>query len=64
MAWIALTDHADHRFSKSGLGCDAGRAPTARIADDGLLVRGSILIETHLASDGRPLQLLSYRGAA
>ncbi|MFD1510008.1 Hint domain-containing protein [Lacimonas salitolerans] len=62
MAWIALTDHADHRFSKSGLGCDAGRAPTARIADDGLLVRGSILIETHLASDGRPLQLLSYRG--
>lgn len=62
MAWIGLADHADNRFSKSGLGCDAGRAPTARMGDDALLVQGSILIETQLASDGRPLQLLSYTG--
>jgi hypothetical protein len=63
MAWIALADHAEHRFSRSGLGCDAGTAPTARMADGGLLVRGSILMETRIASDGRPLQLLAYRGA-
>lgn len=62
MAWIGLADHADNRFSKSGLGCDAGRAPTARVGDDALLVQGSILIETQLASDGRPLQLVSYNG--
>ena len=62
MAWIALTDHSEQRFSKSGLGCDAGKAPTAKQGHDGLLVRGSILVETQLASDGRPLTLFSYRG--
>lgn len=61
MAWIGLCDHSEQRFSKSGLGCDAGRAITAKTADDGLLVRGSIVIESQLASDGRPLQLLSYQ---
>lgn len=62
MAWIALADHAEARFAKAGLGCDAGRAPTLRMADDGLLARGSLVMETLLASDGRPLALFAYRG--
>ncbi len=62
MAWIALADHAEARFSKSGLGCDAGTASTARLGDDGLLARGSVMIETLLASDGRPLSLFNYQG--
>lgn len=60
MAWIALKDHAERRFAKGGLGCDAGRADTSQLRDDGLMVRGSLVMESRLASDGRPLQLLSY----
>ncbi len=62
MAWIALFDEADQMFAPSGLGCDAGRAEDTPAG--GLLVRGSLVMETRLASDGRPLQMLSYRGRA
>lgn len=63
MAWIAISDHEEQRFSLSGLGSDAGRASTAseKMTPDTLLTRGSILLETRLAPEGRPQTLLSYR---
>jgi len=63
MAWIAISDHEEQRFSLSGLGGDAGRARTARekLTPDTLLTRGSILLETRLAPEGRSQTLLSYR---
>lgn len=63
MSWIALADHSEARFAKSGLGCDAGRASTARMPEDGLLTRGSVVLETQLASDDRSLRLFSYEGS-
>ncbi|MDP5335949.1 MAG: Hint domain-containing protein [Paracoccaceae bacterium] len=62
MAWIAIADHADPRFSCSGLGCDAGRSDTALQRDDpmALLTRGTLLMEARLAPDGRPQTLLEW----
>ena len=62
MAWIAIADRADPRFSCSGLGADAGRAETALQRDDphALLTRGTLLIEARLAPDGRPQTLLEW----
>lgn len=62
MAWIAIADPADPRFSCSGLGCDAGRAETASQRDDphALLTRGTLLVEARLAPDGRPQTLLEW----
>jgi hypothetical protein len=62
MAWIAISDGADPRFSCSGLGCDAGRAATAAQRDDphALLTRGTLLVEAKLAPDGRPQTLLDW----
>lgn len=63
MAWIAISDHDEQRFSLSGLGSDAGRAATQRekLSPDTLLTRGSILLETRLAPEGCLQTLLSYR---
>ncbi|MCM2561782.1 Hint domain-containing protein [Lutimaribacter sp. EGI FJ00015] len=63
MAWIALTDHSEQYFAPAGLGCDAGRAPALGKGDDALLVRGSLVMEVQVASDGKPLQLFDYKGA-
>lgn len=60
MAWIALADQAEQVFARSGIGSDAGRAATVRSGDDALLTRGSLVIESRLASDGRPLTLWSW----
>lgn len=62
MAWIAISDTVDPRFSCSGLGCDAGRAETALLRNDplALLTRGTLMLEARLAPDGRPQTLLEW----
>ncbi|MFD1195883.1 Hint domain-containing protein [Seohaeicola saemankumensis] len=62
MAWIAISDPADPRFSSSGLGCDAGQSETALHRNDpqALLMRGTLLMEARLAPDGRPQTLLEW----
>lgn len=61
MAWIALADPAERIFSPAGIGSDAGVAVTAGHPDNALLVRGSLVIESRLASDGQPLRLLDWQ---
>jgi hypothetical protein len=62
MAWIAIADRNDPRFSCSGLGCDAGRAGIAAQRNDpqAMLTRGTLLLEARLATDGRPQTLLEW----
>ncbi|MDX5383453.1 MAG: Hint domain-containing protein [Rhodobacterales bacterium] len=62
MAWIAIADSMDPRFSCSGLGSDAGRSETSLQRDDplALLTRGTLLMEARLAPDGRPQTLLEW----
>lgn len=62
MAWIAIADRKDPRFSWSGLGCDAGRATIGAQRHDplALLTRGTLMLEARLAPDGRPQTLLEW----
>ena len=63
MAWIAISDNIDPRFSCAGLGSDAGRAETAALRhdSDALLKRGTLLVEARRAPDGRPQTLLEWQ---
>lgn len=61
MAWIALADQAEHHFAASGIGSDAGRVAKTGQGDEALLTRGSLVIESRLASDGAPLCLLDWQ---
>ncbi len=60
MAWLALADHDGQEFTLTGLGTADG--PKAGIEPDGLLARGTLLIETRLSPDGRPQDLFAFRG--
>ncbi|WP_299779850.1 Hint domain-containing protein [uncultured Roseobacter sp.] len=60
MAWLAVCDHKERRFSLRGLGDD--RHPERLHSDDAntLLTRGSIVFETRTSADGRPQELLGF----
>ncbi|MDQ2095857.1 Hint domain-containing protein [Rhodalgimonas zhirmunskyi] len=49
MTWIAISE-GDHHYSR----------PDAAIVENGVLPRGTLLIETRLSAEGRPQNLLSF----
>ncbi|KIN65895.1 Hint 2 domain containing protein [Sulfitobacter noctilucae] len=61
MAWLALCDHEDRRFSLRGLGIDKMDTPILPDYPHSLLTRGSIMFETRLSADGRPQVLFGYK---
>lgn len=59
MSWIAIADAEGGLFRAEGIDdCEGHEAPPG--GDAGLLVRGSMIIETRLSPDGRPQTLLAY----
>ena len=60
MAWLALADHDGQEFTPTGLGT-TGEDATGLETDE-LLSKGTLLIETRLSPDGRPQDLLAFRG--
>ncbi|MFK7744656.1 MAG: Hint domain-containing protein [Roseobacter sp.] len=60
MTWLAVSDVAERRFSRRGVGHD--RTETKRHPDthEYLLSRGSLVFETRISPDGRPQILLGY----
>ena len=63
MVWIALADRRSARFSKIGLGTQAGRAATAALPDAAPLLRGSIVAEGQVPTGDRPAHLLAGKDA-
>lgn len=58
MAWIAISDAEERRFSAHGLDAGSGRA--AQSLRDGAPIRGSLMVETRLSPDARPQTLLGF----
>lgn len=63
MTWIAISDDESHIFSAGGIGSRPGIASLIDTASDGLMCRGSLVIETRLPVTRRPKPLLSFDGA-
>jgi hypothetical protein len=67
MTWIALADHQEQQFSLNGIGRPAQRSAQSRSkapgTPDDILVRGTLMVETRLSPDGKPQDLLNYRGS-
>ncbi len=63
MAWIAISDHSGHSFAAGGLGNPKGARDLIDRARDGLMAKGSLVIETRMPTARRPRQLLSYQGS-
>jgi hypothetical protein len=61
MTWIALADEAEQAFSLTGLDGDTQDHPVAGTGRHALLVRGSLVFEARLSSDGLPQELFNYR---
>jgi len=60
MAWIGVADTTQGRFRATGLGDHGPDPETSSLAPDTLVARGSILLETRLAPEGRPQTLLAF----
>ncbi|MBW4706943.1 Hint domain-containing protein [Roseobacter sp. YSTF-M11] len=60
MAWLAISDHKERRFSLRGVGHDRHDSRLYPGDDGFLLARGSLTFETRLSPDGRPQVLLGY----
>ncbi|MWD26438.1 hypothetical protein E0K89_003005 [Aquicoccus sp. SCR17] len=58
MTWIALADHDGGDFDPRGLGRGGAFAREAEV--QGLLTRGSLVLETRLSPEGRPQMLLRF----
>ena len=61
MTWIALADEAEQAFSLTGLEGDTQKDSVVGAEPYALLVRGSLVFEARLSSDGRPQELFDYR---
>ena len=55
MTWLALTDHKNRRLSLRGLGTEKRATPVIADVPDQVLNRGSIVFETQLAEDNKPV---------
>jgi hypothetical protein len=60
MTWIASADHLEGRFSPNGLGQDRKATLQVDMAQNAVLQRGSLLLETRMSPSGKPQILFAY----
>jgi hypothetical protein len=58
LAWIGISDRFGGCFSTQGLA--SARQDPSQIAEDTLMPRGTLLLETRLSPEGRPQTLLAF----
>jgi hypothetical protein len=60
MTWIASAGHKEGRFSPNGLGIDRRAAPQIDMAENAILERGTLMLETRMSPTGKPQILFGF----
>lgn len=60
MAWIGLATQTERMFCASGLGAERQDQPLVDTSDNGLMTRGTLMLETRLSPEGRLQTLIDF----
>ena len=60
MAWIGLATQTERMFCASGLGAERQDHPLVDVSGNGLMTRGSLVLETRLSPEGRLQTLIDF----